>query len=487
MIQAYTKRNITLITVSILYFVTSLPCLAQFYPPNNEKLLFIGQDLASVEGYLNNCTGCHKGHGETTYLSFYNIETASITIDATRSMSYGAMGMDNSGNQVTTTTDWGAGPLNLWTVTERSTLINIGMSIVEDRYAGLDGLQRIINGDHDSKIIKIATFFNMFPSKIFYLRIGYEFDGQWNSYDTTKYKAAYQHIVDILNANLNQDNVDYVWQSSTSPVDDILDGRREVLDPYYPGDDYVDWMGLSWFLRANEEPTLNTSHDPATQLELANELVAFAQSKGKPVMIAEASPQGYQIDAKNNCNISPVYDGKAAEGCVSKTATQIYTEWFDELFSFMTANDDVRALSYINADWDAQYLWSSSNEEYGSGYWGDTRVEADNDIMTSWKASISDSSNKILQTEDGSTILNVLSVNDHSEIRQEKISLYPNPTSGRLYIKGAENTKLHYEVLTVTGRKIFEGNGLKVNFEKMPAGVYFIKLAGHSLKRVIKQ
>jgi len=475
----YVTKMIMILAVLFHYLYLQ----GQHLPDDNKKLLFIGQDLASVTDYRNNCSGCHQGHGEVSYLAFYTLEESSIFIDDSRSIYFGGMGMDNMGNRDTNNTDWGAGILNLWTASERSALVTIGLSIVEDAFFGADGLQKIVSGEHDSKILKMGTFFNAFPETIFYLRIGYEFDGNWNGYTQTKYINAYKHIVDLLEINLNQKNVDYVWQSCTSPIDDILDGGQENLENYYPGDSYVDWMGLSWFLKPNENPS-EGNFIPATQLMLANELVAFAESRGKPVMIAESAPQGYNVTAKTNCNISAVYDGATAEDCISKTGTQIYEEWFDALFNFIAANDNVAALSYINANWDDQFLWSQANNGYASGYWGDTRVEADIDVMNNWIASISASENNFLQTEDPTEILNVLSTNEFI-YPEDEFSIVPNPSSYIMNLNGVPDD-FEYELFSVTGKKVGKGSGTIVYLGALPNGVYILK-STHLIKRLVKK
>ncbi|MFK7924593.1 MAG: T9SS type A sorting domain-containing protein [Bacteroidia bacterium] len=458
---------------------------AQHYPVSNEKLLFIGQDLNSVADYRNDCVGCHPGHGETSYLFFYGLEESYIYIDASREIHFGALDMDNSGVENTNMTNWGAGDLNLWAAAERSPLINIGLSIVEDQFFGQDGLQKIINGDHDSKIAKLTSFFNQFPNNIFYLRIGYEFDGSWNGYNAAKYKGAFQRIVEQMRPALNRDNVEFVWQSCTSPIDDIIDGGQENLANYYPGDQYVDWMGLSWFLKPNENPTLG-SITPATQLILVNELLSFAQSKNKPIMIAEAAPQGYDLSAGTNCNISSIYDGNAATGCVAKTAIEIYQEWFEPILNFMATNDEVRAISYINANWDSQFTWGPASN-YGSGYWGDTRVEADTAIMGRWINAIANPSNQFLQTENPMEILNAVSTVSIEKGFESplEIKIFPNPSQQLLHLEGSESS-YQYTLLNLEGDTLLIGKGAEIDIAAFPAGVYLLKIDGSTAK-IIKQ
>jgi len=62
-------------------------------------------------------------------------------------------------------------------------------------------------------------------------------------------------------------NVAYVWQSHG------WEEPMERLEAWYPGDEYVDWCGYSFFSRWAE----------------AN-MIAFARKHNKPVFIAEATP-----------------------------------------------------------------------------------------------------------------------------------------------------------------------------------------------------
>ena len=222
-------------------------------------------------------------------------------------------------------------------------------------------------------------------NKPVYLRIGYEFDGTWNTGygNAGTYVTAYRRVVDVLNQQ-GVDNVAYVWQSSSSPIDDILEGYFENINDWYPGDAYVDWVGLSWFLLPDETPT--AGGNPATQSQLAEDVLSFARSRGKPVMIAESTPQGYDLQALTNANISPVWDGTAGANIRSLTAQQLWNEWFVPFFDFIHDNSDViKAVSYINADWDAQGSWGPP---YPEGYWGDTRVEVNATIRGNWQSEI---------------------------------------------------------------------------------------------------
>jgi Secretion system C-terminal sorting domain/Fascin domain/Glycosyl hydrolase family 26 len=355
-----------LLLMLLLSFATSFS--QKFTPPNGQRLMFVGQDINSVNGYKNS-GAFQTPAGVTTYIN-------------------------DSNTALRSTTDWGAGPLNaVQTAAENpNSTISIGYYMVNQTDA-------IAAGQRDNQIRDIANYISQVNRPVF-LRIGYEFDGAWNAYNQTSYINAYRRVVDIIRQNANAAKwMVSVWQSCTSPIDDNIDGGRENLGAYYPGDSYVDWVGMSWFLLPNETST--TGGTISTQIVLANELVSFAKTHNKPVMIAEAAPQGYQLDTNTNCNIGG-WDGTAAQNCLNKTPTQIWSEWFAPFFNFIYANPEIRAVAYINANWDAQSLWASP---YSQGYWGDTRIETNTTIRNNWRAEL----NKATWLHGSSTLFNTLS------------------------------------------------------------------------------
>ena len=90
-------------------------------------------------------------------------------------------------------------------------------------------------------------------------------------------------------------------------------------------------------------------------------------------MIAEASPQGYDLARGTNAHIAPSWDGPQGEGVVNVSPTEIWDAWFAPVFELMEHNSDViYALAYINCHWDAQAMWGPP---YDNGYWGDTRLQ----------------------------------------------------------------------------------------------------------------
>lgn len=202
------------------------------------------------------------------------------------------------------------------------------------------------------------------------MRFGYEFDGPWNHYDSEQYKTAWRRMYDKKVA-AGADNIIMVWQSATY----CTQGSGQVtyqgknIEAWYPGDEYVDWMGMSYFAP-------NDCNGVAL-----SPLLNMARQKNKPVMIAESAPQRYDLSANT---YNPQVQRKAPDQ--QKTGQQIWNEWFTHYFKFIDDNSDViKTVAYINADWDSQGKWASP---YPEGYWGDSRVESNRIIQDLWLSEV---------------------------------------------------------------------------------------------------
>ncbi len=223
--------------------------------------------------------------------------------------------------------NWGAGDVHAQAYVEDASFDNsfivIGLYLV-------DQLGSIIKGESDTQLDKLGGWIKARERPVF-LRIAYEFDGSWNHYDPAQYKEAWIYIVHYFDG-LGVMNVSYVWQSHG--------GNTPNIDRWYPGDRYVNWMGFSHFNEPN--PGAN--------------MMAFAEEHDKPVMIAEATPK---VDLK-------VGDGTAH-----------WAGWYAPLFDKIYTNDRIKALAYINVDWDSQDMWQ------GQG-WGDSRVQVNEAVKANW-------------------------------------------------------------------------------------------------------
>lgn len=317
----------------------------KFTPKNGKILMFLGQDNNSVDEYVNSGQFPEIG-GFTNYTNIYDFD-----------------GLENTSN-------YGSGDMCIQCGLDKypNAAVAIGLYMVEDNDGvGEDhpnGLTDIVNGLYDASIDRFANFAKGNSSTAFFLRIGYEFDGQWNHYDPTKYINAYRYLVDRLNEQ-GVENVAYVWQSAAYGF--TYNGNP--IDAWYPGDAYVDYIGLSFFFYDEN------FNGPNLQF-----LLDMARSKQKPIIMAEVSAQYYDIEEGTFANYANPAEKTAMTGEV------IWQQYFeDQLIPFIEGNEDViRAISYINADWQSQEQWKWPDA--GNGYWGDTRVQSNAYVSAQWNS-----------------------------------------------------------------------------------------------------
>jgi hypothetical protein len=199
----------------------------------------------------------------------------------------------------------------------------------------VDMEEKIYSGDLDQSLDRIGNWIKSAKRPV-YVRIGYEFDFPGNHYDPEKYVRAYRTIVDHFRS-MGVDNAAYVWHSYANTV------NRPHMD-WFPGDDYVDWFAISYF------------DQPHTFMD---QFVQLAKNHKKPLMIAEASPW-FLSTSKSD---------------------EAWTKWFVPFFAFIREND-IKAISYINCDWDKLPLFVSEG-------WGDSRVQSNDLIEKKWGEEIS--------------------------------------------------------------------------------------------------
>ena len=104
-------------------------------------------------------------------------------------------------------------------------------------------LSTIAGGKHDPYVRQWLSDARDLRAPIF-VRFAHEMNGDWYPWgkqanSPQEYVAAWRHIVD-LSRELGADNITWVWSPNEVT-------GSETLDPYYPGNDYVDWIGVSGF------------------------------------------------------------------------------------------------------------------------------------------------------------------------------------------------------------------------------------------------
>jgi beta-mannanase len=109
-------------------------------------------------------------------------------------------------------------------------------------------LQGINRGDYDTYIQESAKLAKEWTRPL-YVRLMHEMNGGWQSFGPgvqgntpSDFIQAWRHIVNLFRSN-GADNVRWVW------CPNIVGFGRSIapFDPLYPGDDYVDWVGLDGY------------------------------------------------------------------------------------------------------------------------------------------------------------------------------------------------------------------------------------------------
>jgi hypothetical protein len=297
------KPNTDIFRNIILCLLIMAPCPAfavsnSFAPPSGETLLLVGQDRNSISRYVR-ATGSIPG-GTMLYTSIQEMK-----------------GLEES-------CEYGSGPQY-----GKSLLRSYPHSVIQVGLYMVGGLSNTLAGTYDVHLLSLAQWIKK-ANRPVYLRIGYEFDNPLNHYAPELYVEAYRYVVDFLRKE-GVRNAAYVWHSYC-----VENPGQQWMD-WYPGDDYVDWFGVSIF--------------STSQLWSASSFLKLAREHHKPFMIAESTPCGMYI-----------MRGKV--------------DWFNHIFHFIEDNS-VEAFCYIDCNWDTMPMFQGQ-------HWGDARIEDYRETKDLW-------------------------------------------------------------------------------------------------------
>jgi len=192
-------------------------------------------------------------------------------------------------------------------------------------------LRTIIEGDHDEMLRSWAQDAAEWGRPLA-LRFAHEMNGYWypwaesaNGNRDGEYVLAWRHIVDLFEDE-GADNVIWVWSPNLSQP------TLTPLAELWPGDEYVDWVGLVGYLGNGIDPTIWTPTFDELFGPTLEELRAFTD---QPIVITEmgATEKG----------------GKKAE-------------WISHVLDAVAARDDVIGLMWFEIDKEADWRIVSSPE-----------------------------------------------------------------------------------------------------------------------------
>lgn len=352
-------------------------------PKDGEVLFLAGQDSGTLSDFKEQVLDVDAGFPAPAGVSLYT----------------NLVGSPLAG--VYQTVDVGVGPTNFGqTLGEYDGALSVGLYLVDCSLTPL----KAIAGDSDVAP-EVVSRYQAWTDELVewlrdsrrdvFLKIGYEFDGEWNCYQPAEYKAAFRHIANRID-DLGANNVATVWQTAAWPgtvADPYNPTAPGHWDRWYPGDHAVDWVGLSTFYhpsyRRHQWSCVADGGIAADPRVIQDDVLAFARSKQKPVMIAEAAPQGYDLGALTAACIFE--SGQPWDNLHPVSADEIWAQWFAPFFAYVHDNRDViRAVSYINTHWDTQSNWECTVDRCPNGYWGDSRLQANVEILARVRAELRD-------------------------------------------------------------------------------------------------
>mmetsp|Transcript_16234 Transcript_16234/g.21243 ORF Transcript_16234/g.21243 Transcript_16234/m.21243 type:complete len:508 (-) Transcript_16234:169-1692(-) len=219
--------------------------------------------------------------------------------------------------------------------------------------SGSKGCRDIVEGKLDANLERLYQYLENAPFEQVFVRLGYEFDNPEFGYSDNPpiYRQAFQQVVDNCRKRQKcHEKTSFVWHSWAAG----LPKNQSLLD-YYPGREYVDWIGISLFQQFYPHSPLGTVENVLQVLDFAKEQEQNygSSSSSIPIMIAESTPFGGIPHLKDP-----------------------WEEWFVPVLELIDKYD-IAMWSYINCDWDSQPMWKNVG-------FGNTRLAHNQTILDLW-------------------------------------------------------------------------------------------------------
>ena len=339
-------------------------------PADGQRYFILGQDQVSIQDYMLE-TDLPRPIGFTMYITLARGEMSTDGycfkgLDGLKNVgsynSNSAAGCADNGHRQN---HWGSGIQNVQWAIESYTpqIMSIGLWCPSN-----DNMPALYNNNaYDDLLTELADFFKQHDNVSFFLRTCYEFNGDAGGWSQQNLRETFKYVRTYLD-NQNVTNVAHVWQSdayhstgrTTSTLGDTEQG-------YWPGKQYVDWVGSSQF------------HSDV------GEEAAIAEAEGLPHFIAESTPHGalgHQYAFGLNFNST----GSSPDGTVTLHND---LDWFNQKNAEVTRTS-TKAWHYINANWNDQPQWGNAADQAGVNYfkYTDSRIQLTTEIREHFKAKV---------------------------------------------------------------------------------------------------
>lgn len=195
-------------------------------------------------------------------------------------------------------------------------------------------LADIAAGKHDRRIILWAQAAAEWSEPIL-IRFAQDMNGDrypWSTGSDSRQRAedyvrAWRHVHRMFN-RLGASNVEWLWCPYCEPA--------EGLERLYPGDRFVDWIGIDVY---------NGPRRPRSPSDALDPVYRFARARGKPILLAEVGCAG-QFDSVTERD--PPWSDKA--------------RWITAMFQQVDRRPEIRGLIWFDVNREADWRVNSSPE-----------------------------------------------------------------------------------------------------------------------------
>ena len=208
-------------------------------------------------------------------------------------------------------------------------------------------LKEIISGLYDDALLKWANASKKHKKPIA-LIFGHEMNGNWNDWSGSKnggsklmkngvyegpetFKLAYRHVIDVFR-KAKVKHITWLFHCNILLNDENLDGKWNAPKNYYPGDDYIDWIGTSIYAPFNPKAKWWQTFEEILNRQDKSSRKAYEQlldiSSTKPLALLEFGVTDYHKESKSI--------------------------WLKEAFEYILNNKNIRfqAINYWHENWD---------------------------------------------------------------------------------------------------------------------------------------
>lgn len=141
---------------------------------------------------------------------------------------------------------WQLKPVSEWVQENPKRILQYTVAMYPESF-GQPGLSLCANGEFDSHYQKLADNLVAHGLQKTILRVGWEFSGNWMPWSAIGleilYAACFRRIVETMRLQQPEGKFEFEWSGN-------FDMPAEMFEKTYPGDEFVDYIGLSIYDRS---------------------------------------------------------------------------------------------------------------------------------------------------------------------------------------------------------------------------------------------